>query len=240
MTRTLKALGLAMASIAALVAVMAPASQAATGALTTNVFPSIVTGGQLGGVTFDIGEGPLKTIACGTSDLTSTLPGPADPVTFVPAYGACVAEPGAMPVTITTNGCDYNVGVSKPGTTQEPASTGKMEAWLFCPAGQQIEIHIYENAAEHAANVSLCTYDIGPQGPVAAGVYHNVAGNPSDVVATLRPKFTAKRTVGPGFLCGGMNMLQHLPIQLTGNYTLRGFEELIGGGEGAPIPLHVG
>jgi hypothetical protein len=37
-----------------------------------------------------------------------------------------------------------------------------------------------------------------------------------------------------------MNMLQHLPIQLTGNYTLRGFEELIGGGEGAPIPLHVG
>jgi hypothetical protein len=129
MTRMLKALGLAMASVAALVTVMAPASQAATGALTTNVFPSIVTGGQLGGVTFDIGEGPLKTIACGTSDLTSTLPGPTDPVTLVPTYGA---EPGAMPVTITTNGCDYNVGVSKPGTTQEPgpASTGKMEAWL--------------------------------------------------------------------------------------------------------------
>lgn len=240
MTRTLKALGLAMASMAALAAVMAPAAQAETGALTTAGFPSIVTGGQLGGVTFDIGEGPLKTVACGTSDLESTLVGPTDPVTFKPIYGACVAEPGAMPTTVTTNGCDYNIGFSRPGTTQTPETTGLMQAWIFCPAGQQIEIHIYENAAAHAANVSLCTYDIGPQGPVAAGVYHNVFGNPNDVVATIRAKFTAKRTAGPGFLCGGMNMLQHLPVSLTGDYTLRGFQELIGGGEGAPIPLHVG
>jgi hypothetical protein len=236
----LKALGLAIAAMAALVAMMAPAAQAETGALTTAGFPSLVTGGQLGGVTFDIGEAPLKTIACGTSDLTSTLVGPTDPVTFVPAYGACVAEPGAMPVTVTTNGCDYSIGVSKPGTTGTPETTGLMQAWILCPAGQQIEIHIYENAAAHAANVSLCTYDIGPQGPVPAGVYHNVFGNPNDVVATIRAQFTAKRTVGPEFLCGGGGMLQHLPISLTGNYTLRGFQEFAGGGEGAPIPLHVG
>jgi hypothetical protein len=240
MTRIFKALGLAIAAMAALIAMMAPASQAATGALTTNVFPSIVTGGQLGGITWDIGEGPLKTIACGTSDLNSTLAAPTDPVTFVPTYGACVAEPGAMPVTVTLNGCDYSVGVSKPGTTQQPAGTGLMEAWIVCPAGQQIEIHIYENAAAHGANVSLCTYDIAPQGPVPAGVYHNVGGAPNDVLATINAKFTAKRTAGPGFLCGGMNMLQHLPITLTGNYTLRGFQELVGGGEGAPLPLHVG
>lgn len=238
--RRLKALGLAMGAMAALAAMLAPAAQAETGALTTAGFPSIVTGGQIAGPTFDIGEGPLKTVTCGTSDLESTLVGPADPVTFKPTYGGCVAEPGAMPTTVTTNGCDYNIGVSKPGTTQTPETTGLMAAWIFCPAGQQIEIHIYENAAAHAANVSLCTYDIGPQGPVAAGVYHNVAGNPSDVVATIRAKFTAKRTAGPGFLCGGMNMLQHLPIELTGNYTLQGFQEFAGGGEGAPIPLHVG
>lgn len=240
MTRMLKALGLATAAMAALVAMMAPAAQAETGALTAPVYPAIVTGGQLGGVTWDIGAGPLKTVACGTSDLTSTLAGPTDPVTFVPAYGACVAEPGAMPVTVTTNGCDYSVGVTKPGTTGTPETTGTMQAAIICPAGQQIEIHIYENAAAHAANVSLCTYDIAPQGPVPAGVYHNVFGNPNDVVATIKAAFTAKRTVGPEFLCGGGGMLQHLPISLTGNYTLRGFQEFAGGGEGAPIPIDVG
>ena len=239
MTRILKCLALAMAAVAALVAVMAPVASAATGVLTTAGFPSIVTGNQMGGITWDIGEGPLKTVACGTSDLNTTLLVPTDPVTFTPTYGGCVAEPGAMPVTITTNGCDYNVGVSKPGTTNTPATTGLMQAWLFCPAGQQMEIHVYETPAAHGANVPLCTYDIGPQGPVAAGVYHNVAGNPSDVVATIKAGFTAKRTVGPGFVCGGMNMLQHLPVTLTGNYTLRGFQELAGGGEGAQIGLHV-
>jgi hypothetical protein len=232
MTRTLKALGLALASTAALVAVLAPAAQGATGALTTTAFPSIVTGGQIAGPTFDIGEGPLKTIGCGTSDLKSTLAVPTDPVTLTPTYGGCVSEPGAMPVTVTTNGCDYSVGFSKPGTTEQPASTGRMQAWINCPAGQQIEIHIYENAFAHAANVSLCTYDIGPQGPVA--------GNPNDVLATVNARFTAKRTVGPEMLCGGGGMLQHLPITLTGQYTLRGFQELAGGGEGAPLPLHVG
>ena len=240
MTRTLKALGLAMASMAALVAVMAPTAQAATGALTTNVFPSIVTGEQVVGPTFDVGEGPLKTIGCATADLNSTLPGPTDPVTFQPIYAGCISEPGAMPVTVTTNGCDYSIGFSKPGTTQTPEGTGLMQAWVLCPAGQQIEIHVYENAAAHAGNVSLCTYDIGTQGPVPAGVYHNVAGNPNDVLATIRARFTAKRTAGPGFLCGGMNMFQHLPVTLTGDYTLRGFQEFAGGGEGAPLPLHVG
>jgi len=238
--RKLKALGLAMGVMAALVAMMAPAAQAETGALTAPVYPAIVTGGQLGGVTWDIGAAPLKTVACATSDLEGTLPGPTDPVTLRPTYGACIAEPGAMPVTITTNGCDYLVGVTKPGTTGTPLTTGTMQAWVNCPVGQQIEIHIYENAAMHAANVSLCTYDIAPQGPVPAGVYHNQFGNPNDVLATINAKFTAKSTIGPEFLCGGMGMLQHLPITLTGNYTLRGFEELVGGGEGAPIPIDVG
>jgi hypothetical protein len=158
----------------------------------------------------------------------------------VPKYAGCVAEPAAMPVTVTTNGCDYSIGVSKPGTTQQPATTGKMQASIICPAGQQIEIHVYENAFAHAGNVPLCSYDIGSQGPVNAGIYHNVASNPSDVLATINARFTAKRTVGPEMLCGGGGMLQHLPITHTGQNTLKGFQEFAGGGEGAQIPLHVG
>lgn len=117
-----------------------------------------------------------------------------------------------------------------------------MRAWVNCPAGQVIEIHVYENAFAHAANVSTCTYDIGPQGPVPAGVYHNTnpAGMVPDVAATINAQFTARSTIGfGGAICGGDPVTQHLPITVSGNYTLRGFQDF-GGVEGAQIPIDVG
>jgi hypothetical protein len=142
MTRMLKVLGLAIASMATMVAIGAPAAQAETGVLTAQQFPAIVTGGQIGGATFDIGAAPLKTVTCGTSDLGTTLNAPTDPVTLIPAYGGCVSEPGAQPVTVTLNGCDYSFGVTRPGTTGWPAETGELTASVICPPGQQIEIHV--------------------------------------------------------------------------------------------------
>lgn len=237
--RKLKALGLALASMAALVAVAAPAAQAETGTLTSQGFPAIVTGPQQSGFTFDIGMGPLKTVTC-ESKLDATLEQPTDPVTFQATYNNCTSEPGGMtPVTITMNGCDYQIGFSRPGTTQVAAPTGKMHASIACPDNQVIEIHIYESAAAHAENNPICEYDIGPQGPVPAGIYHNVAAAmPIDVLATLSPAFTAKSTIGPAMVCGGNAFNQHLPITLTGSYTLRAFADN-GGAEGAAIGLHV-
>ncbi len=242
MIRNLKMLGLAVSAVLAISAALAAAAQAETGALTSQGFPSIVTGEQLGGVTFDIGEAPIRTIAC-TSKLDATLVGPTDPVTFTPTYNNCNSQPGGpTPVTITMNGCDYSVGFSRPGTTNDQLAptTGEMHAWVNCPAGQQIEIHVYETPALHAANVSTCTYDIKPQGPVPAGIYHNTFGAIPDVDATINAKFTATSTIGAGGpICGGNPLTQHLPITLTGNYTLRAFQDF-GGFEGAQIPLDVG
>jgi len=244
MTRILKALGLAMAAMAALVAVMAPAAQAETGILTTTQYPAIVTGEQLGGVTFDVGQAPIRTIAC-NSKWDATLFGPTDPVTFTPTYAGCNSEPGGgegpTPVTVTMNGCDYVVGFSRPATTGFIGNTGQMHAWINCPAGQQIQIHVYENPALHAGNVSTCTYDIGPQGPVPAGVYHNTFGGIPDVDATINAKFTATSTLGAGGpICGGDPFTQHLPITLTGNTTLRSFQDFGNWVEGAQLPLDVG
>jgi hypothetical protein len=241
MTRILKTLGLAVAAVAALVAVMAPAAQAETGVLTAQQFPAIVTGEQQGGTTFDIGEPLIGNVECGTSDLDATLVGPTDPVTFTPTYENCSSEPGLTPVTVTMNGCDYIVGFGRPGTTGFPITTGSMRAWVNCPVGQQIEIHVYENPVRHAENVSTCTYDIQPQGPVNAGVYHNTAGEViPDVDATIRARFTARSTIGAGgVICGGDPLTQHLPITLTGNSTLKAFQDF-GGFEGAQIPLDVG
>jgi hypothetical protein len=240
MTRNLKLFGLAVGAMLAMSSMLASAAQAETGALTSGGFPSIVTGEQLGGVTFDIGEAPIRTVEC-ASNLDATLVGPTDPVTFTPTYANCTSQPGGpTPVTITMNGCDYTIGFGLPGTTQQPLTTGTMHAWVNCPAGQQIEIHVYENAALHAGNVSTCTYDIKPQGPVNAGIYHNTFGAIPDVDATINAKFTATSTIGAGGpICGGNPATQHLPITLTGNYTLRAFQDFAGM-EGAQIPLDVG
>jgi hypothetical protein len=238
MSRIPKALGLALGAMAAMVAVMAPVAHAETGALTAAVFPAIITGEQEPGVTFDIGAGPAFAVECATSDLNSTIVAPTDPVTFKPVYEGCISFPGALPTTVTTNGCDYSIGVSKPGTTGTPATTGTMQAWLNCPAGQQLEIHIYENAAKHAANAATCTYDLGSQGPIPAGIYHNTQVMPSDVLATVNATFNALNTIGPPAICGGMPF-QNIPVALTGNYTLRGFEDMAGA-EGAQVPIDVG
>jgi len=238
MTRILKALGLTIAAAAALVAVMAPAAQAEPGTLTAAGFPAIVTGEQGPGATFDIGEG-VGAVGCAVSRLDTTLTGPANPVTFRPTYANCIAEPGGLPATVTTHECHYRVGFALPGTTGQPETTGIMQAGIVCPAGQQIEIHVYANAMAHAENVSMCTYDLAPQAPVQAGIYHNVAGMPDDVRATVQARFTGKSTIAPGMMCGGNMFNGHLPITLTGDYTLRAFEDM-NGFEGAQIGLDVG
>jgi hypothetical protein len=240
MTRNLKVLALAVGAVLSMSAVLAAAAQAETGVLTAPQYPAIVTGEQAAGmVTFDIGPAPaIRTVSCATSDLNGTLVGPTDPVTLKPAYANCTSMPGFLPATITTNGCDYTVGVSRPGTTGQPAGTGKLGAAIDCPAGQTIEIHIYENAFMHAANVSLCTYDVLPQPGVPAGIYHNTPGPPKDVLATFQASFTTRNTIGPAAACGA-NVNEHLPVTLTGHYTFRGYEDQ-GGAEGAQIPLDIG
>lgn len=239
MIRKLKLLGAMAGAVLAMSAVLASAAQAQTGVLTAQQYPAIVTGEQLGGPTFDIDDPWNQTITC-PAKLDATLFGPTDPVTFTPTYGNCVSDPAQTPVTITTNGCDYTVGFTKPGTTGQPITTGTMRAWIDCPVGQQIEIHVYKDAFDHAGNLSTCTYDIGPQGPVPAGIYHNTMVGIPDVDATFNAKFTARSTIAPGFLpCGGDPITHHLPITMTGNYTLRGFHDF-DQVEGAQQPLDVG
>ncbi|HEV2790322.1 MAG TPA: hypothetical protein VGV69_03385, partial [Solirubrobacterales bacterium] len=179
-----------------------------------------------------------RTVECVTSDLSSTILGPTDPITLKPRYENCRSQPGFLPTTITTNGCDYSVGVSRPGTTGQPQTTGTMQTRIICPPGQQLEIHVYENAVKHMENVSTCTYDVGTQAAVPGGIYHNTEGPPADVLATVNATFNGLNTMGPVFLCGGM-AFQNLPITLTGNYTLKGFQDFEGM-EGAQIPIDIG
>lgn len=238
MTRLLKALGVAVSAMAAF-AVMASAAHAATGTLTAAEYPAVITGQQGPGASFDIGAGAVRTVTCGTSDFSATIPAPADPVTLKPVYANCISEPGGFPATVTTNNCDYRLGVSRPMTTGiEFPTTGRMQASLFCPAGEQLEIHVYENAAMHAAGVSTCRYDVAPQGPVNGGIYHNTPGAaPTDVLATVDATFNGLNTLGPAFICAA-GAFEMTPVTLTGNYTLKGFTDF-GFVEGPQIPITI-
>jgi hypothetical protein len=232
MTRLLKVLGTAISAMA-LAAVLASAAQAETGLLTAGEYPAFVTGVQNPGGAYDLGP---RNIECATSDLNGTIMGPTDPVTLKPIYANCVSQPGALPATVTTNGCDYSFGVSKPGTTLiENPTTGRLQVALNCPPGQQLEIHIYESPAKHGENISTCTYDVPSQGPVPAGIYHNVFMAPGDVLATVNAPLNALSTIGPPAICGA-NAFEAMPIKLTGNYTLRGYQDF-GFVEGAQIPI---
>jgi len=235
MSRLLKALGIVVSAMAAF-AVMASAAQAETGELTAAEYPAIITGEQGAGLNFDLGVGAARTVECAPSNLSSTITGPVDPVTFKPTYTNCISQPGAFPTTVTPNGCHYTVGVSKPGTTNVALmTTGRMQFSLNCPPGQQLEIHVYETVAKHAANNATCTYDLGSQGPVAGGIYHNLM---ADVLPTVAANLVAFNTIGPPAICGG-NAFENIPARVTGNYTLRGFQDMAGG-EGALIPIDIG
>lgn len=238
MSRIIKAITLAT-SVMALFAITASAAHAETGALTAAEYPAILTGEQEPGTTtFSIAG---RNVQCATSrESGGTITGPVDPLTLIPTFENCVAEPGATPVTITTNGCDFSLGVSKPGTTGITSpTTGTLQAWLNCPAGKFLEVHIYENASKHAANVSTCTYDLYSQGPVPGGIYHNTTpiGAPADVLLTIDATFQAINTIGPAGICGA-EAGQQIPATLTGNYTVRGYKDL-NGVEGEQIPIWV-
>jgi hypothetical protein len=238
MTRLLKAFGIAMSAIA-MFAVMASAAHAETGELTATEYPAFITGEQVGPVVFDIGAGPARTVECAISRMDSTITGPTDPVTFKPSYAGCISFPGGVPATVTVNNCDYGFGVSKPNTTGIALpTTGRLHASLNCPVGPPLEIHVYENAAKHMENVTTCRYDIGAQGPVLAGIYHNVEmAAPPDILATVNATFNAFNTQGPMGTCGAM-AFQNIPITLTGRYTLRGFKDNEGVEEGQ-IPIDI-
>jgi hypothetical protein len=237
MNRVLKMLGVAMSAMA-IFAVAASAAHAETGKLTAAEYPAILTGEiEPGGTDFAVGS---YSVQCSTSTTQGTIVGPVDPVTLVPTFANCVAQPGATPVTVTTNGCDFSFGVSKPGTTGITSpTTGTLQAWLNCPAGKWLEVHVYQSPSQHALNISTCTYDLGTQGPVPGGIYHNTnpVGAPPDVLMTIDATFNAINTIGPAGICGG-EAGQVIPATVTGNYTIRAFKDL-NGVEGAQIPTWV-
>ena len=212
MSRNLKALGLALLAIVALSAVVSSVAQANN--VTASKYPTVITGiddqvehGKL--VKLVIGNG-ARSVECTVDTLEATLTAETTAVTTTPTYDECFANTDTkIPATVTMNGCDYVLEATSKTTGQ---------ATVKCPEGKQIEVHIYENAAKHAENKPLCTYDIKAQ-PALPGVgieTKNVGTATEDLTLNLQVKeIKTLSTIGSAIVCG-------IASGTTGNSTLSG------------------
>jgi hypothetical protein len=232
MIRNLKLLGLAAIAVLSMSAMLASAAQAEKGTLTAESYPTILTGTQTGALASTIIAGGIRTFHCTGGNLEGTITGPSSSVTLTPTYSPCTALPGNLLATVRMNGCDYTLSLTKPGTTGHAAGTGGLSTTINCPPGSVIEKILYETAAKHSMGIPLCAYNISPQGPLAAGTYHNNAGPPKDIALTTEIKPVTVNKIGPPILCGaaaGANVA----MTVKGTYTLEGFNDVAGAESGS-------
>ena len=162
MTRTLKAVGLALVAVLALSAVAASAASASK--LTLSAYPAALSGVQTGEANKLILEGGRST-ECGEIIYSGTYNESevAEEMASASAvYKNCTTTilGNVTPTTVTTNGC--TITLSFGAKTDATNATG--QAHVRCPAGKKIEVHVWKTQAEDDANsTAFCTYLIGEQ-----------------------------------------------------------------------------
>jgi uncharacterized protein YfaQ (DUF2300 family) len=193
----LKLSGLILISVLAMSAAAATAAQASE--FTASEYPAEITGEQLIPYTFSIG--PNK-IVCEATKITISQATPLSLVTEQPTFSKCTV--GARPATVTLNGCDFLASVN--GTRS-----------ISCPAGKVIQVHIYANAAAHAAKEDQCEINVAAQEGLGTTTYENKAGSPEDIKATDNISGIAYTIVkGTKLLCGSNGT-----ATLSGEMTLK-------------------
>jgi len=248
MIRNLKSLGLALAAVFALSALAASTASANPAMFTQNVgFGSLaqILVSQIGSDTFNV-PGSVLSVKCATAaakgtpistietestvyDFFNRFGPEATYITLTPEFNTCHAVPFGLTktATITTNQCYYLLNATK--DTSEFHSPFTVTPWsmdltIRCPAGKQIEIHVYETSShEHKLAKTLCTYDIPPQQilnqiqltnePAVEGI--------DDVVAHVNATVTTTNTIQSN-VCG---MGEQVQATYKGTDTIRATNE---------------
>lgn len=209
MSNHLKLLGLV---IVAMLSMSATASMAQATEFTATAYPATVEGEQIKDYVFTVG--PNK-VTCKVAKVTISQATPLSLVTEKPTFSSCSV--GASPATVTFNGCDFLA-----------SSTGTKS--ISCPPGKAIDVHIYADAAAHAAQKVLCDVSFESQEGLGTIGYKNVSGSPEDITAT-ESLSSIKYTVTGSILCGKSGT----GGTLTGEMTLKAKNE-----GGTPIGYMIG
>jgi hypothetical protein len=183
--------------------------------------PAKIDGNQLEPFKFTRGG---RTVECKTAKVEGTAKDRDTTLTITPTYTNCTAAiplMGNVPATITMNGCDYLLhleAVEDEGAYKYTAPTD-----LKCPAGKEVEVHVYSNHTNHTASTFLCRYNLGETGNQGLELVQLTNQEPEAKVwikaDVNMAKIKSKRTSGSALVCG--NEIDEAGT-LTGTYDIRG------------------
>jgi hypothetical protein len=224
MKRNFKALGLALAAVFALSAVVASAASAHY-VLTPAQSPSFITGEQIEhkeGNKFEITSRGTKVTCTGAHFEAGTVSGlELSQVTVTPSYSGC--EAFGQPATVDVNGCDYLL-------TGETGPNGHGTVHVICSGTNKIEITI--------PSIS-CTLKVHTQTPTGGGlVYTNTSGSPDDIHATATLTGVTYEREGNGLACAIGAPSEGNDLDLIENITIKAYKDE-SGTKGSQINLTV-
>jgi hypothetical protein len=204
MTGRLKAIGLSLVAMLAMGAIGASSAGAVEGEFTAAEYPAMIKAEQLKSYELKIAG---KVVVCKKANSTSVEFGKSGIYTDKFTYLECSV--GAMPATVTMNGCDYR-------RTAKPKRVS-----VECPPLKNIEVHVYADAAQHAAKQVICEYFISAQEELEGVEYENMSGLVEDLEIEDKLKGIKYTVEGSKLLCGsnGENG------ELLGSATYRAYNE---------------
>ncbi len=165
MISNLKTLGSMLVAMFAICA-LATSASAQTGQLTAEAFPVHLEGFQtLGPANRYTAFG--MSLECPEGNGYADVEKPSGTITAIPRNpGGC--KVGSFKATVTTNGCDTLLHIGKTtGVKDQYSGTSD----LVCPAGKNIELHIYLSSSNE--NVQTCKIVIKAQNGLTGGTVTN-------------------------------------------------------------------
>lgn len=178
MSRRRKAMSLVLIPVLAVAAFAA--AQAIAAKITAGKYVATVSGSSTSPNVFKIGSG-IREISCTATTINGSLSAASETVSVSGEGDQCTSSPGTTPVTGTTNECTIKATFTGIGGT-----TGTATTTVQCPAGKQLEVRIYENAAKHEEGTTLCEYGIPAQESLKTLETHNSgSGSNEEILATV-------------------------------------------------------
>lgn len=185
MARNLKMICLSIASVLAMGVIGISAAHAAEGEFTAAEYPATIKSEQVKAYELKIAG---KTVVCKKANSTSVEFKNLGIYTDKFTYFECSV--GAMPATVTMNGCDYE-RKGKPKRTT-----------INCPPLKLIEVHVYADAAKHANKQVICEYFVGAQEELQGVEYQNTSGLVEDLLIEDNLESIKYTVEGSKLLCG--------------------------------------
>jgi hypothetical protein len=173
-----KAISLVLIPVLAIAAFAA--AQAIAAKITAGKYVATVSGASTSPNLFKVGSG-VREISCTSTAINGSLSAASETVSVSGEGDQCTSSPGTTPVTGTTNECTI-----KATFTGITGTTGTATTTVQCPAGEELEVRVYESTAKHEEGTTVCEYGIPPQEALKTVETHNSgSGSSEEILATV-------------------------------------------------------